>query len=64
METINVNKAPAAYLMQIIHIGAKRADKIIAGRPFRDLYELSKVAGLGKKRMDDILKQDEIILTL
>lgn len=64
MEQINVNKATAHDLQKIVHIGAKRAAKIVENRPFRDLYELSKVTGLGEKRMDDIFKQNEIIITL
>ena len=62
METVNVNKSGLAELQKLIHIGIKRAEKIIAGRPFKDLYELSKVAGLGKKRMDDIFAQENIVI--
>jgi competence protein ComEC len=56
--SININTATAADLQQIIHIGAVRAAKIINRRPFKDLYELSNVLGLGKKRMDDIIVQN------
>ena len=55
---ININKAPKAYLMQVIHIGAKRAEKIIENRPFRDIYELSKVPGLGVVKVEEIIWQD------
>ncbi|HSW67345.1 MAG TPA: helix-hairpin-helix domain-containing protein [Bacteroidales bacterium] len=64
MELINVNRATATDLQKIKGVGKIRAGLIIQNRPFRDLYELSKIAGLGKKRMDDIIKQDEIIITL
>jgi competence protein ComEC len=55
---ININKASVTDLQGIIHIGPKRAERIINKRPFRDLYELSIVLGLGKKRMNDIIAQD------
>jgi DNA uptake protein ComE-like DNA-binding protein len=57
MKKVNINKAQYAILLQIIHIGKKRAEKIIANRPYKDIHELSKVIGLGKKRMDDIITQ-------
>lgn len=61
MEQINVNKAPEKDLQKIKGVGPVRAKKIIENRPFRDLYELSKIAGLGKKRMDAIINQDILI---
>ena len=54
---ININKASAVELQQIIHIGKVRALKIISRRPFKDIYELSNVLGLGTKRMEAIIKQ-------
>lgn len=54
---IDLNRADEKALQQIIHIGPARAQKIIAGRPFKDLFELSNVRGLGKKRMWDIINQ-------
>jgi DNA uptake protein ComE-like DNA-binding protein len=57
MKKININKAVSKELCQLVHIGKKRADKIIAGRTYRDIYELSKVKGLGAKRMDAIIEQ-------
>jgi competence protein ComEC len=56
-EKININSASETDLQKIIHIGPVRALKIINHRPFRDIYELSNVLGLGKKRMDQILAQ-------
>lgn len=61
MEQINVNRATATDLQKIKGVGKIRAGLIIQNRPFRDLYELSKIAGLGKKRMDAIIKQDILI---
>jgi competence protein ComEC len=54
---INLNRATFDELQGIIHIGPKRAQMIIAMRPFKDLYELSNVTGLGKFRMNDIIEQ-------
>jgi len=61
MQEININKASVTELQQIAGIGPVRAAKIIENRPFRDMYELSKIAGLGKKRMDAIIKQNLLI---
>lgn len=54
---IDLNRADERALQQVIHIGPARAKKIIQARPFRDLFELSNVKGLGKKRMWDIINQ-------
>lgn len=54
---INLNRANETDLQTIIHIGKKRALKIIENRPFKDIYELSNIRGLGRSRMDDIIKQ-------
>lgn len=54
---VDLNRADAKALQQIIHIGPARAKKIIDARPYRDLFELSNVKGLGKKRMWDIINQ-------
>lgn len=61
MEKVNINTADGPDLEKIIHIGPIRAGEIIKkqifARPFKDIYELSKILGLGQKRMDDIIKQ-------
>jgi DNA uptake protein ComE-like DNA-binding protein len=62
MEKLNVNKATADELTQIVHIGKIRAQKIIDNRPFRDIYELSKILGIGEKRMYEILERHRNIL--
>lgn len=54
---IDINKASYEDLQKIIHIGPKRARMIIEMRLFKDMYELSNVPGLGKKRMNDIIAQ-------
>ena len=53
--SININKASEKELYEIIHIGPIRAQLIVEKRPFRDLYELSNIKGLGRKRVDDII---------
>lgn len=57
---IDINKASAEELTQIKHVGPSFAEKIIENRPYRDIYELSTVLGLGKKRMNEIFEQDLI----
>jgi len=64
METININKADAKLLQKLVHVGKKRAVKIIEARPFNDIYELSKVYGLGKKRLDAMFAQTDVVITL
>ncbi len=54
---IDLNRADEKQLQNIIHIGPARAKKIVAYRPYKDLFELSNVKGLGKKRMWDIINQ-------
>lgn len=54
---ININKADIKELQSIIHIGERRAQLIIEGRPYGDVFEVSNVRGLGKKRMLDIINQ-------
>ncbi len=64
METININKATSVELQKITHIGVKRAAKIIELRPFKDVYELSNILGLGTKRMNDIFNQKNLKLKI
>ena len=61
METVNINTATANDLQKIKGIGKVRSQKIIENRPFRDRYELSKIAWLGEKRMNAILQQNILI---
>ena len=55
---VNINKATEKELLDIIHIGKVRAGKIVKRRPFKDIFELSNVLGLGEKRMNDIIQQN------
>lgn len=52
---ININKALIKELQSIRNIGPVMAKRIVLGRPYKDIYELSKVRGLGKARMEMII---------
>lgn len=54
---ININNAGEKELQSIIHIGPKRARLLVENRPYRDMFEISNITGLGKKRMLDIINQ-------
>lgn len=55
MEKVNINRATEQELQKIRFVGEKRAPLIIEGRPYRDLYELSKIKGFGKKTVDKVI---------
>jgi len=59
---ININKATGKELRKIINIGPIRANLIIDNRPYRDIYEISTLFGLGTKRMADIINQGIITI--
>lgn len=54
---INLNTAELSELIKLKNVGLVRAQAIIDKRPYRDIYELSTVKGLGKKRIDQIVEQ-------
>lgn len=57
---IKINNATKEELIEIIHVGPKRAQLIIEYRekqPFKDLYELSVINGFGKKRINMIIAE-------
>jgi competence protein ComEA len=60
MKQININRAELKELQTLPNIGPIRAQKIINKRPYRDIYELSKVLGIGKVTMEKILKNNLI----
>jgi DNA uptake protein ComE-like DNA-binding protein len=60
IKRVNINRASEVELQGIIHIGPVRAKKIISRRPFKDIYEISNVLGLGQKRMDAIIAQGNV----
>lgn len=57
MEKVNINTANQLELEEIIHIGPVRSLLLMDKRPLRDIYEISRVLGLGPKRMSDIIEQ-------
>ena len=54
---MDLNRASAEELERIIHIGPKRAELIIAARPFGSIEQLDDVRGLGPARVSDIVHQ-------
>ncbi len=59
----NINKAGFEELVAISGIGPVLAGRIIEYRQenkFKDVYELSNIKGLGRKRMSDIIDQDKV----
>ena len=57
-EQIDINSATLSQLDEITHIGAKTAQKIIDGRPYSSVQNLSRVKGIGDgKYLQDIINQ-------
>lgn len=56
-EKIDINAAPIKDLIRIKHIGEKRAQEIIATRPFSSLDDLIRIKGIGPKILADIKEQ-------
>jgi DNA uptake protein ComE-like DNA-binding protein len=54
---VNINTGTEKELISIIHIGPVRAKHIISNRPYKDLYELSTIPGLGKTKIDSIIQE-------
>lgn len=54
---ININQASAEDLQKITNIGPKRAEDVIANRPYKKLDELSKVNGIGEVRLQEIKEE-------
>ena len=51
---IDINTASAEALDRLDHVGPAYAQKIIAGRPWRSLSELSQISGISNGYVDDI----------
>ena len=51
---ININTASSEELQKIPYIGPKKAEKIIAGRPYRRIEDIIRVHGFGEKTLDKI----------
>lgn len=57
-EQIDINSATLSQLDGISHVGAKTAQKIIDGRPYSSVNDLSRVKGIGNgKYLQDIIAQ-------
>lgn len=54
---IDINQASAEDLQKITNIGPKRAEDVIANRPYKKLDELSKVNGIGEVRLQEIKEE-------
>jgi hypothetical protein len=57
IERIDINSAPLEDLVKIIHIGKVRAKELISLRPFYSLDDLTRMRGIGEKKLEDIKKQ-------
>jgi competence protein ComEC len=56
-DCIDINKASKSELIQIIHIGDARAEKLIELRPFHSIDDLTRISGIGPSRLSDIKEQ-------
>lgn len=54
---VDINTASSERLMQIRHIGEKRAQYIIDARPFSSVNDLIKVKDIGSSRLADIIAE-------
>ncbi len=57
-DCIDLNTATKEALTEISHIGPERAEEIIRNRPYQSLNQLKKIKGIGKGRLDDIIKEE------
>ena len=48
---ININTASVEELQKLPFIGPKRAEKIVAGRPYARIEDITKVHGIGPKTL-------------
>lgn len=59
---VNINTGTEKELISLIHIGPVRAKHIISNRPYKDLYELSSIPGLGKTKIDSIIGEGKAVV--
>lgn len=53
-EKIDINKATKEELMLLPQVGDKTADKIISNRPYKSIYELINIDGIGEQTLKEI----------
>ncbi len=51
---ININTATQAELMTLSGVGERKAEDIIAGRPYQSVDELERVSGIGAKTVEKL----------
>ena len=51
---VNLNTASKQELLQIVGLGPKTAEKVMQHRPYKDVSELLRVAGIGKVTYDRV----------
>lgn len=56
-DAVDINSADVAALIKIVHVGETTAHHIIRSRPFATVDELTRVRGIGKRKIKDIKKQ-------
>lgn len=54
---VNLNTATQAELEKLPGIGPKRAEAIIAARPFRQIEDLRKIRGLSRAQLEELKGQ-------
>lgn len=57
---IDINKADKAELMSITGIGDKKAELIIAYRPYKSIWDLSKIDGISEDFIKNIEEEVSI----
>lgn len=55
---VDVNDASPGELERIVHIGSARAEQLEEHRPFTDVRDLTRISGIGERRLLDIVEQD------
>lgn len=53
---ININNCSLEALQRIPNVGRIKAKAIIANRPYKDVYEVEKIKGIGQKTINTLLE--------